>query len=133
MKDNIKIFEDKYGLELIISYRKSAIIFEVNNIPEIQDEDNFQFIFDSRTFKELFEYLYEIANKSWTDIQLKECNSMGSDYAEYYDRKLDNNGYLGLRENKLIMERVSEDNNKLYQFNKPKIQSFLYDFKKLIK
>ena len=132
MKDNRKVFTDKYGLELIVSYRKLAIVFEINETSKIQKENRFQFIFDSGTFKELFEYLYEIANKSWDNIQLKERNSFGSDYEEYYDKKLDNNGCLWLDKNKLKMERVSVGNNKLYQFNKPKMQSFLYDFKKIL-
>ena len=133
MKDNRKVFTDKNGLELIISYKKSAIVFEINDTLETQKEDIFDFIFNPQIFKQLFEYLYEISNKSWDNIQLKERNSFGSDYEEYYDKKLDNNGCLWLDENKLKMERVSVGNNKLYQFNKPKIQSFLYDFKKLIK
>lgn len=131
MNNNKKVFTDIYGLELLVSYRKSAIIFELGNDIN-KNQQYFKFIFNIEIFKELFDYLMDAAGKAWSEIQLKECNSLGSDYEEYYDKKLDNNGYLHLFKNKLELERVSLYSNKLYQFNKAKIQSFLYDFKKIL-
>lgn len=127
--NNKKVFKSINELELVVSYKKSAVIFEIGN----NEVDNrFVFRFDSKVLKELFDYLKEISNKAWDNIQLKKCNSMGSDYAEYYDRKLDNNGYLSIGKGIIELERVSIRSNKLYQFNKSKIQSFLYDYKKII-
>lgn len=131
MNNNKKVFTDIHGLELLVSYRKSAIIFELGNDIN-KNQQYFEFIFNIEIFKELFDYLMDAAGKAWSEIQLKECNSLGSDYMEYYDKKLDNNGYLHLFKNKLELERVDPYNNKLYQFNKVKIQSFLYDFKKIL-
>lgn len=130
MIDNKKVFKSNDGLELVVSYKKSAVIFEVGN----NEVDNIlRFYFNINIFKELFQYLKKISNKVWGGVQLKECNSMGSDYAEYYDRQLDNNGYLELNKNRLTLERVSLGKNKLYQFNKRKMEAFLYDFNKIIK
>jgi len=129
MNNSKKVFVDSSGLELVISYRKSTVIFEIGNNDV---DERFRFRFNLEDFRKLFNYLMEVADKAWGKIQLKECNSEGSDYGEYYDRKLDNNGYLSISKGIIELERVSIGSNKLYQFNKSKIQSFLYDYKKII-
>ncbi|MFC0903775.1 hypothetical protein ACFHWD_03605 [Clostridium sp. MT-14] len=127
---NKKVFKSINGLELVVLYKKSAVIFEIGN-NEI--DNRFDFRFNSKTFKELFYYLKDFANKAWDNIQLRECDSLGSDYVGYYDKELDNDGYLQLDLNELFIERVCIGNNRLYKFNKRKMESFLYDFDKLIK
>lgn len=127
MKLNKKKFKTIDGLELIVANRKSAVIFELGDNNK-GDEFRFSFTFDSDTFKELFEYLKEVSNKSWNNIKPREANSLGADYDEYYDRQLDNNGCLVIKENMLLIERPALESNKLYQFNKRKMESFLYDF-----
>ncbi|CAM3000813.1 hypothetical protein HAHI6034_11005 [Hathewaya histolytica] len=131
MKSNKRIFKTIDGLELLVINRKSAVIFEIRNNHE---ENNFDFHlrFNSDTFKYLFEYLEEVSNKSWSNINPKEADSLGADYEEYYDRQFDNNGYLSIRKNQLQIERPVLESNKLYQFNKRKMESFLYDFRKVL-
>ncbi|HCL4447125.1 TPA: hypothetical protein N2D16_002730 [Clostridium botulinum] len=130
MKVNKKSFKTIDGLELIVIHRTSAIILELKEAPK--DKDTFFLNFESNIFKELLNYIETISNESWSNVIPKECNSFGSDYAEYYDRKLDNNGYLSIYPNSIRIERPSLESNKLYQFNKRKLESFIYDFRKVM-
>ena len=131
-----KVFKSENGLELIVKNRKSAIIFEIGEDSLVEREEDylFSFRFTSKDFENLFRYLKEVSNKSWKNIEPKEANSLGADYCEYYDRKLDNNGYLDIiKKNTLRVKRPSSNNNKLYQFNKRKMESFLYDYEEVLK
>ncbi|MHB0943300.1 hypothetical protein ACYCSU_16755 [Paenibacillus sp. ALE1] len=129
MKTKIFICDD--GKELIIKHRKSAVIFEMSQ-NQINNKYNVTYNFELRDFVELFNYIQMVSNESWTNISPKEADSLGSDYYEYYDKELDSNGYLRIRENKLSIDRPVLDSHKLYQFNKKKMESFIYDFRKLI-
>lgn len=130
MKVNKKGFKTIDGLELIVMHRTSAIILELKEAPK--DKDTFLLTFEPNIFKELLNYIEIISNESWSNVTPKECNSFGSDYAEYYDRKLDNNGYISIYSNSMRVERPSLESNKLYQFNKRKFEAFIYDFRKTI-
>lgn len=129
---NCRVFKSENGLELIVRHRRSAVILEASEdtvlkISERKNKYFFKFKFSEDAMLTLLDYLLEVSNKSWKNIEPKEANSLGSDYYEYYDRKLDNNGYLDISENLIKLERPSVDSNKLYQFNKRKMESFLYD------
>lgn len=128
---NKKVFRTIDGLGLVIKNRKSAVIFEIE---KCQREDGYKFSlkFSPEVFKELMEHIETISNTSWSNIVPKEANSMGADYWEYYDREFDNNGYLSIRNNVISIERPSLDSIKLYQFNKRKMESFIYDFRRLV-
>ena len=126
-----KAFTSLSGLELIIKNRKSAVIFEMNH-NQMNNKHNVVFEFEPKDFVELLNYIETISNDSWANLTPKEANSLVADYYEYYDKELDNNGYLSIRENTLIIDRPSLESNKLYQFNKRKMESFIYDFKKII-
>lgn len=128
---NQKVFRTIDGLGLVIKNRKSAVIFEIDQGHNIAGH-KFSLKFTSETFKELLEHIETVSNKSWSNIIPKEANSMGADYWEYYDREFDNNGYLSIRNNVLSIKRPWLDSNKLYQFNKRKMESFIYDFRKLV-
>lgn len=128
---NKKIFKTIDDLELIVINRRSAVIFEIGNNKE-EGKFDFSLKFNSDTFKELFEHLKEVSNKSWNDIKPKEADSLGTDYEEYYDRQFDNNGWLSIKKDMLRISRPALESNKLYQFNKRKMESFLYDFIKVL-
>lgn len=125
-----KIFTAIDGKKLNIKSTKSAVIFELVETQENKKYD-FKYVFDDNTFNELFNYLEVISTKIWAKLEPKEANSMSSDYYEYYDKKLDNNGYLSISKNILSIERPSLSSLKLYQFNKKKMESFIYDYKKI--
>ena len=126
-----KIFTDEKGMELIIKNRSSAVIFEVGQHDK-GDSYDFIFYFTKEDFFELHDYLSEIAHQSWKDFIPKEAHSMQSDYYEYYDSELDNNGYLRLSYGRVSIERPSDEHNRLYKFNKKKMQSFLFDLNKIV-
>lgn len=115
---------------LIIKSRKHAIILELENN---NTELTFEYKFSNELLSEFASLIRAIANESWDNIKPKDADSFGSDYNEYYDRKLDNNGYLTINKNSFIIERPSLASNKLYQFNKRKVESFLYDLNKRIR
>ncbi|APF25153.1 MULTISPECIES: hypothetical protein [Clostridium] len=131
MKVNKKSFKTINGLELVVINRRSAVIFEIG---ESHKEDKYDFLlkFSSEVFKNLLEHIEAISNKSWTNITPKECDSLGADYSEYYDRQFDNNGYMSISENTLSVERPCLESNKLYQFTKRKMESFIHDFRKAV-
>lgn len=114
---------------LVVKHRKSAIIFE-HEVGKNQKQDAFNYPFDPIAFKSFVDYLETIANEAWTNIVPKEATSAGSDYWEYYDRKYDNNGYLYIKDGGIQITAPYDSLDTLYQFNKPKIQSFLYDCRK---
>lgn len=125
----MKIREFDNGL--VVKHRKSAIIFENANGKK-EREERFNYLFTKEEFKEFATYIKVIANESWTNITPKEAHSWGSDYDEYYDRRYDDNGSLSINENGLLIFAPYWSVDTLYQFNKPKIQSFIYDLEKLI-
>ncbi|QWH09515.1 hypothetical protein [Bacillus mycoides] len=129
-----RTFTSTNGLELIIKSRKSAVIFEIEqmNTQQLKAQYNFEFKFYPEVFSELLQYIENVSNKSWVGLSPKDVDGLGSDYYEYYDRKLDNNGYLTIVKNGLSIERPSLESGRLYQFNKKKMESFIYDFKKII-
>lgn len=131
MKTKTRTFQTKDGLELIVKSRKSAVIFEIEE-SEPSKIYKFNFLFTKETFTELVEYIREVSNESWANLTPKLATSMGADYDEYYDRELDNNGYLSILENGLYIKRPMYESGKMYQFNKPKMQSFLYDLEKIV-
>lgn len=116
---------------LIVKHRKSAIIFE-NVEGKKEKENRFFFKFTDDEFKEFASYIETIANESWVNVVPKEADSLASDYDEYYDRRYDDNGYLAIKDNSIAITAPYWSVDTLYQFNKPKIQSFIYDLKKKI-
>lgn len=128
----IKVFTCSNGIELIVKHRKSAVIFEMNQ-NQINNKYNVTYNFGLKDFIELFNYIKMIANEAWTNLSPKEANSLGSDYYEYYDKDFDTNGYLRIRENTIYIDRPTLDGHKLYQFSKKKMESFIFDFEKLVK
>lgn len=114
---------------LVVKHRKSAVILETEEVhADKKIETLFQF--DQKEFVELIHHFRLISEEAWTAFEPKVSDSLGSDYYEYYDRKLDNNGYLSLRENGLSIERPMKNEKRLYQFNKRKMESFLFDAEK---
>jgi hypothetical protein len=122
------IFTSKNGLELIVKHRKSAVIFEAKT----NEKHDIVFEFSSEAFSDLLMYIEAISDKVWSGFNPKEEDSFGSDYGEYYDKELDNNGYLTVRKNRISINRPFRESEKLYQFNKRKMESFVYDFRKLV-
>lgn len=111
---------------LVVKHRKSAIIFE-NRDGKKDREERFEYLFSAEGFKEFSDYMTMIADEAWKIVQPKEADSHGADYAEYYDRKYDDNGDLRLLDDGIRIKAPYWSTDTLYQFNKPKIQSFLYD------
>lgn len=122
------LFKSVDGTGVTLMQTRKAIILALT---EDSDEIRFKLTFSQEEFKRLFESLESLACEIWESLVPKEATSAGSDYWEYYDRRLDNNGYLSVstRNYTLHIERPARTNKKLYQFNKRKMESFLYDYK----
>lgn len=123
-----RTFKATNNRELIIKHRRSTVILET----ELHDGEkpDFTFEFTPNVFTELVKYITEVANTVWKNLTPKDATSEASDYYEYYDKEFDNNGYLRIGHNKLIIEGPHLTTGRLYQFNKAKMQSFIYDLSK---
>lgn len=124
-----RIFISQTGLAFKVRHRKSAIYFE---LLEKQEGYKFQFTMDNKTMAELLQHLELAAQESWKSIVIKEADSLGNDYDEYYSSEHDNNGYLSITEKGLFMERPVLDSFELYKFNKAKIGTFIYDLRERV-
>lgn len=126
-----KSFASVNGLELIVKNRKSAVIFEVEQ-DQAGESYTFLFEFTAEVFGELLKHIEDISDESWANINPRDADSWASDYYEYYDKQLDNNGYLSFKKNALFIERPTNVSSRLYQFNKRKMETFIYDFRKKV-
>ncbi|WP_028589439.1 hypothetical protein [Paenibacillus massiliensis] len=118
------------GLNLVIIFEKSSVVFSLEKNTESWMH---QFKFDPQTFNDLYQHLECFSRKVWPNLIAKPATSHGTDYEEYYDKELDNNGYLRIEPNTLMIERPSKESLRLYRFNKAKMQSFLFDLDQIIK
>ena len=114
------IFNDGHGQKLIVRVNRSNIQIHTEE-KQILD---YRFYLDS---DEILHYLKEQAIKIWKSFRPKEADSFGADYADFYDKATDNNGYLEYRDEMLIFGSPSKETTLLFQFNKRKMESFIYD------
>lgn len=124
MKKQEKCFQAVDGRMLKVVHRKSALFFELT---EDAKGFRFSFRFDAETFQALIQYIEESASASWDKLVIKEVDSFGNDYWEYYSKELDNNGYLSIKPLLLDVERPALESLELYKFNKAKMGTFLFD------
>ena len=139
---------------LIVRHRKSAVFFEretdlniegyvlphwKDQTPVIQpSESSRKYIFSQGEFKEFLVYMEQIANEAWKNFLPKEADSMGADYADYYDREFENEGSLWIGKYFISLDgpfNQPKTNNpivRLYKFNKRKFESFVYDLRKAL-
>lgn len=115
-----KVFADEHGRKLIVQVNRSNIQLH----SERADILDYRFYLDTT---DLLTYLKEQATRIWKSFTPKEADSFGADYAEFYDKASDNNGYLDYRDEILLFESPSEETTLLYQFNKRRMESFIYD------
>ena len=105
------IFNDGHGRKLIVRVNRSNIQIHTEE-KQILD---YRFYLDS---DEILHYLKEQAIKIWKSFRPKEADSFGADYADFYDKATDNNGYLEYRDEMLIFGSPSKETTLLFQFNK---------------
>lgn len=143
-------FVDLKGIELIVKYRKSAVFFykkyketdleehRTGGIFISSDGLDWCFEFSPEVFKSLYDFLMEIAYEIWSSFEPKAIDSFGAEYDDYYDKEFDNNGSLGIGESFIFAggPYAQPPNEKkearLMKFNKRKLESFMFDFKKRI-
>lgn len=118
-----QVFTDEHKRKLIVRVNRSNIQIHTER------KDLLYYQFDLNVA--LFKFLKEQAVKVWKTFTPKEADSFGSDYWEFYDRNTDNNGYLEIR-NELRFQSPNDETTLLYQFNKRRMESFIYDIESLI-
>ena len=117
---NERTFKDEHGGKIIVRTNRSNIQIHTEE-KQILD---YRFYLDS---VEILHYLKEQATKVWKSFRPKEADSFGADYWEFYDKNTDNNGYLEVSKEALVFQSPSDETTLLYQFNKRKMESFIYD------
>lgn len=115
-----RTFKDEHGRKIIVRTNRSNIQIHTEE-KQILD---YLFYLDS---VEILHYLKEQATKVWKSFRPKEANSSGADYWEFYDKNTDNNGYLEVSKEALVFRSPGDETTLLYQFNKRKMESFIYD------
>jgi len=90
------------------------------------------FEFNRKEFSRFKEYLETEANRIWKNLNPRVADSFESDYDEYYDREYDNEGSLKFMDREgptiqLSLWAPYGSTNRLYQFNKRRMESFLFD------
>ena len=115
-----RTFKDEHGRKIIVRTNRSNIQIHTEE-KQILD---YRFYLDS---VEILHYLKEQATKVWKSFRPKEADSFGADYWEFYDKNTDNNGYLEVSKEALVFQSPSDETTLLYQFNKRKMESFIYD------
>lgn len=121
---NERTFKDEHGGKIIVRTNRSNIQIHTEE-KQILD---YRFYLDS---VEILHYLKEQATKVWKSFRPKEADSFGADYWEFYDKNTDNNGYLEVSKEALVFQSPSDETTLLYQFNKRKMESFIYDMESL--
>lgn len=115
-----RTFVDEHKRKLIVRVNRSNIQIHT----ERKDLLDYRFYLDNI---DLLKFLKEQAEKVWKTFTPKEANSFGADYWEFYDKNTDNNGYLEVSKGALVFQSPSDETTLLYQFNKRKMESFIYD------
>ncbi|PAD46690.1 hypothetical protein [Shouchella clausii] len=110
--------------------KKSAVIVKIHE-KDLPDEKNNLTVISGDMFDYFREFIKEAAEHAWGNLKPKEASSLGADYYEYYDKELDNNGYLSIKGKEIHFERPQKDHRRVYKFNKRKMESFLFDLEKL--
>lgn len=115
-----RTFKDEHGRKIVVRTNRSNIQIHTEE-KQILD---YRFYLDS---VEILHYLKEQATKVWKSFRPKEADSFGADYWEFYDKNTNNNGYLEVSKEALVFQSPSDETTLLYQFNKRKMESFIYD------
>lgn len=116
-------------IPVVIKTTKTAVIFELGGTNP-RPSSTVKCLLTTREFQEFHDRLASVAKSVWPTLSPREANTEASDYYEYYDRELDNNGYLVLKSDGLRIESPFAGHERLYQFNKRKMESFLFDLNK---
>ena len=125
-----EIFEDVNEKVLKVVANRSNIRFVMPDDEVPSRTETFEF--SRKEFNRFKEYLETEANRIWKNLNPRVADSFESDYDEYYDREYDNEGSLKFldREGPTIQLSLWPpygSTNRLYQFNKRKMESFLFD------
>lgn len=123
------LVDSKDGNDLIVIQVGKSIVLELPHLAGKKDYSQQVIKLSTNAFKTFYEKLKELAEITWGNIEPKEATSEASDYYEYYDKELDNNGYFSFNVSKgcIQVTQVYEFNSRVYKFNKRKMQSLLFD------
>lgn len=69
-----KIFKTIDGSELVVVNKKSAVIFELQNFKD-EGQYEFELVFNDEIFKNLLDYIEDIAKKTWGNFTPREAYS----------------------------------------------------------
>ena len=114
---------------LVVKHCKSAIILE-HEFRKTEQEDYFRYFFNDAEFAAFADYIEAVANDAWANVTPKPSKSANSDYDEDYDRTYGKTGNLFINDFGISIRALYGSVDKLYQFNKPNVESFLYDLRK---
>ena len=125
-----EIFEDvnEKSLKVVTNRTNIRFVMPDDEVPTSAEI----FEFSRKEFDRFKGYLETEAKRIWKNLNPRVADSFESDYDEYYDREHDNEGSLKFldREGSTIQLSLWApygSTNRLYQFNKRRMESFLFD------
>lgn len=125
-------FEDSNEkiLKVVTNKTNIRLVMPDDEIPSRKEA----FEFRRSEYDRLVNHLETEANRIWKNLKPRVADSFESDYDEYYDREYDNEGGLRFIDHEnpiihLVLHPPYGSINRLYQFNKRRMESFLFDAK----
>jgi hypothetical protein len=124
------VFTAECGAKLHVLSGKGKIVFELHGDDNTQYHG--QLRFSKKEFDNFYAWTESVARTTWKDFFPKSATSAASDYDEYYDKELDNNGGIAIKETGLYISRPSLMEPRFFIFTKAKMQSFLFDLDRMV-
>lgn len=105
-------------------------VFQVGELKIVVKPHNISLFSKQSQFNitsKLIRVFEKVGEQAWKTLNYHDVTGFGNDYNEYYDKKLDSNGYLDIKGDYLIIDQPYGSDEKLYQFNKARFETFMYD------
>jgi len=123
MKDYLEV-EITDGL--LVCGEKNRIVFKIDR-DEHPDQFKIERTYNNVGICHIAGALEEVILDVWPGLEPKAATSLASDCTEYYDKELDNNGYLTLCGNRFGIDAPTKDHERAFVLNKRKAQDLLFD------
>lgn len=115
------------GTEIIIRQRKTTVLIElVHNDP---NETSYTLQFTPEGYVDAMDTIKAAAHQAWPNIKPKKYTSVSSHYHGYFDEELSGYGFLIIgTSDQIAITKPDGQNKRMYQFNKRRMESFLFDY-----
>lgn len=125
-----EIFTDQCGQRLLVLSTSTELSLSLR----LEEGLRVRYTFDDTTFAQLYKYIHREAEKIWGPLEIHPVKGVSEDYTMYKQKKYKGlaEGTLKIGRNKLeLAGRASWDYPELFQYTKRKVETFLFDFRRI--